>query len=106
MKQSAVEFLLYALRNKYGFSLDDNEFDQTIKDAKRKEREQSEMTSDFIVQSVISKFNSRSLLGIKKYGTTLYENNTDDFLTHLQDELMDAVLYIEKLKQLKNDIGL
>jgi hypothetical protein len=50
---------------------------------------------------VIAKFEQRSELGIKKYGTTLEENNTDDFLTHLQEEMMDGILYIEKLKSLK-----
>jgi len=59
------------------------------------------MTRDRIVQQVMKKFNDRSETGIKKYGTTLEENNGDDFLTHLQEELMDAILYIEKLKQLK-----
>ncbi len=59
------------------------------------------MTRDKIVQQVMKKFNDRSETGIKKYGTTLEENSTDDFLTHLQEELMDAILYIEKLKQLK-----
>lgn len=56
---------------------------------------------DRIVQLVIDKFQHRSEAGIKKYGTTLEQNNDDDFLTHLQEELMDAILYIEKLKQLK-----
>tara|TARA_R110001592_G_scaffold162601_1_gene396199 strand:+ start:8502 stop:8651 length:150 start_codon:yes stop_codon:yes gene_type:complete len=46
----------------------------------------------------MNKFSSRSSVGIKKYGTTLEENNTDDFLNHLQEELMDAILYIQKLK--------
>lgn len=53
---------------------------------------------DPIVQQVIDKFQNRSEVGIKKYGTTLHENNTDDFLNHLQEELMDAILYIQKLK--------
>jgi hypothetical protein len=53
---------------------------------------------DKIVQQVIDKFNQRSEIGIKKYGTTLYENDKDDYLNHLQEELMDAVLYIQKLK--------
>jgi len=54
--------------------------------------------TDKIVQQIIAKFEQRSEVGIKKYGTTLYENNTDDFLNHLQEELMDAILYLEKLK--------
>lgn len=53
---------------------------------------------DPIVESIIEKFKERSEVGIKKYGTTLYENNTDDFLNHLQEELMDAILYIQKLR--------
>jgi len=53
---------------------------------------------DPIVLKVMSKFYERSQEGIKKYGTTLEDNNSDDFLNHLQEELMDAILYIEKLK--------
>ena len=53
---------------------------------------------DPVVESIIDKFKQRSEVGIKKYGTTLYENNTDDFLNHLQEELMDAILYIQKLR--------
>lgn len=52
---------------------------------------------DKIVEQLIDKYRQRSELGIKKYGTTLAENNTDNFLIHLQQELMDASLYIEKL---------
>jgi hypothetical protein len=52
---------------------------------------------DKIVKQVIHKYIQRSELGIKKYGTTLEDNNTDNFLIHLQQELMDASLYIEKL---------
>ena len=61
--------------------------------------------TDKIVQSVIDKFKQRSEIGIKKYGTTLDQNDNDDYLIHLQEELMDAVLYIEKLKQLAEKIA-
>ena len=53
---------------------------------------------DKVVTQVLNKFKERSKIGIKKYGTTLHENNTDDFLNHLQEELMDAILYLQKLK--------
>ena len=56
---------------------------------------------DSIVESVIKQFNERSAGGQEKYGTTLEENNKDDFLQHLKEELMDAVLYIEKLQTIK-----
>ena len=53
---------------------------------------------DPIVKQVTDKFLQRSEVGIKKYGTTLHENNTDDFFNNLQEELMDAILYLQKLK--------
>ena len=56
---------------------------------------------DPLVTSVMTQFLTRSQIGISKYGTTLEENNNDDFLQHLKEELMDAVLYIEKLQTLK-----
>jgi hypothetical protein len=59
---------------------------------------------DKIIKQVVDKFISRSNVGIKKYNTTLEENNTDDFLTHLQEELMDAVNYIEKLMDQKQEL--
>ena len=57
---------------------------------------------DPIVQSVKNKFDMRSQKGIRTYGVTLEENQDglEAFLNHLQEELMDGVLYIEKLKRL------
>lgn len=55
--------------------------------------------TDSVVDEVIQMFRYRSEVGIKKYGTTLEQNNTDDFLLHLQQELMDAILYIQKLRR-------
>jgi hypothetical protein len=60
--------------------------------------------TDPIVSSVINKFKKRSELGIKKYGTTLEDNNTDNFLEHLSEELMDSLLYIQKIKDLRKTI--
>jgi hypothetical protein len=55
---------------------------------------------DKIVEDVIAKYRQRSEVGIAKYGTILVENKATliEWLTHLQEELMDATLYIEKLK--------
>ncbi len=51
---------------------------------------------DKYVQSVKEKFEQRSQTGIKKYNTTLEREDLDflDWLNHLQEELMDANLYI------------
>lgn len=51
---------------------------------------------DSIVESVKNKYTDRSIKGVEKYNTTLADNMKDDFLKHLQEELMDATLYIEK----------
>ncbi len=56
---------------------------------------------DPVVTSVMTQLLTRSQLGINKYGTTLEDNNTDDFLQHLKEELMDATLYIETLQREK-----
>lgn len=55
---------------------------------------------DKYVQQVKEKFEERSQTGIKKYNTTLERTDLNllDWLTHLQEELMDATLYVEKLK--------
>ncbi len=60
--------------------------------------------SDQIVLSVIEKYAKRSDIGQAKYGTTLETNNKDNYLKHLQEELMDASLYIEKLMAMDKEI--
>ena len=57
--------------------------------------------SDTIVEDVINKFRKRSEAGMLKYNTTLDRTDlcTLDLLTHLQEELMDAILYVERLKK-------
>jgi hypothetical protein len=57
---------------------------------------------DTIVESVINQFRERSEVGIKKYGTTLDRTDlsTLDWINHAQQELMDGILYLEKLKQM------
>lgn len=56
---------------------------------------------DPIIKSVIERIKERSAVGIKKYGTTLAREDltTIDWLNHLQEELMDAINYIEALKK-------
>jgi hypothetical protein len=59
---------------------------------------------DEIVEQVINKYHIRSDVGIRKYRTTLETNNKDNFLNHLQEELMDATLYIQKLMDQNREI--
>jgi len=55
---------------------------------------------DPILLKVLAKYYERSERGIDKYGRTLDRDDLSfiDWLNHLQEELMDATLYIEKLK--------
>ena len=61
----------------------------------------NQKVEDPIVLKVMTKFYDRSQRGIEKYGQTLMRDdlNLIEWLNHLQEELMDATLYIEKLKQ-------
>lgn len=55
---------------------------------------------DPIITSVVKQYAQRSNVGVEKYGSTLADNPGDFiyWLNHLQQELMDATLYIERLK--------
>ena len=55
---------------------------------------------DPIIKKVVKKFVDRSNVGFKKYGVTLQDDksNMDEWLNHLQEELMDAVNYIERAR--------
>jgi hypothetical protein len=52
---------------------------------------------DKIVEQVVEKYQTRSAVGIRKYNSTLENNNSDDYLLHAQEEAMDLSLYLEKL---------
>jgi hypothetical protein len=59
---------------------------------------------DKITEQVIEDLKSRSERGIKKYNTTLDQNNKDDFMNHLYEELLDAAQYIKKEQSIIPDI--
>jgi hypothetical protein len=66
-------------------------------------------TQDKIVQQVLRKMDERSLIGQKKYGATMMqeiegqEKDLNRFLIDVQEELMDALLYIEAAKRCLQD---
>ena len=66
-------------------------------------------TEDKIVQAVLRKMDERSLIGQKKYGATMMqeiegqEKDLGRFLVDVQEELMDALLYIEAAKRCLED---
>ena len=66
-------------------------------------------TQDKIVQDVLRKMDERSLIGQKKYGATMMqeiegqEKDLNRFLVDVQEELMDALLYIEAARRCLQD---
>lgn len=59
---------------------------------------------DSVVSSIISKFEERARIGQIKYGKTLDRNDLSflEWINHAQEELMDGILYLEKIKQQTN----
>jgi len=66
-------------------------------------------TKDEIVLAVLKKMDQRSMIGQKKYGATMMqeiegqEKDLNRFLIDVQEELMDALLYIEAAKRCLTD---
>jgi hypothetical protein len=56
---------------------------------------------DSCVKSVIEKFIHRADFGMKKYGTNLDRTDLSltEWIKHAQEEHMDAILYLEKIKK-------
>ena len=60
---------------------------------------------DSIVESVKKQFDERSKKGQETYGTTLEENDKDDFLQHAIEEAMDFTLYLAKIQTILKEKG-
>ena len=64
---------------------------------------------DEVVKRVVDKFVDRSDIGYKKYGQTLHDERTSkvknlaDYLNDIQEELMDAILYIQTAREELNE---
>jgi len=58
-------------------------------------------TKDPLVQKVINRMAARSESGIKKFGNTMdqADKTINEWILDTQEELMDACLYLEKLKE-------
>ena len=61
--------------------------------------------TDSVVFSVIEQFKQRADLGMKKYGTNMDRTDLSilEWIQHAQEEHMDAILYLEKMKQNEQD---
>ena len=66
---------------------------------------------DPVVERVCDKFITRSNVGYKKYGKTLHDERTGKhkdlagYLNDIQEELMDAILYIQAAREELRDLS-
>ncbi len=60
---------------------------------------------DSIVDSILNKFVDRAEMGFNKYNNTLDRKDLSkvEWINHAQEELMDRILYLERLKQELNE---
>jgi hypothetical protein len=64
---------------------------------------------DPVVENVVDKFVSRSNVGFEKYGRSMHEERTGGhkdlagYLNDIQEELMDAILYIQAAREELSD---
>ena len=79
----------------------DKDYSQENYNAFEERMDNYKRTKDANVRRVMSKFADRAEVGYDKYGVTTERKDIDllGWLTHLQEELMDACIYVEKIKQ-------
>ena len=85
--------------------------DREIMDAKNGITRRTYGFRDPVVRNVVDKFVSRSDVGYSKYGTTLDDERRlkmkglQKYLNDVQEELMDAVLYIQAARDELQDLS-
>ena len=85
--------------------------DREIIDAKRGISRTTYSFRDPVVENVVDKFVKRSDVGYAKYGRTLHTERTGKhkdlagYLNDIQEELMDAVLYIQAAREELEDLN-
>jgi hypothetical protein len=83
--------------------------DREIMNSKGMSKTRSIRFRDPVVERVVDKFVSRSDLGFEKYGRTLDSERTGGhkdllgYLNDIQEELMDAILYIQTAREELNE---
>ena len=84
--------------------------DREIMNSKSADKVRTIRFRDRMVERVVDKFVSRSNVGFEKYGRTLYSEmkgghkDLYGYLNDIQEELMDAILYIQTARELIDDI--
>ena len=85
--------------------------DREIMNSKRVDNRKSIVFRDPVVERVVDKFVQRSDLGFEKYGRTLHSERIGKhkdlagYLNDIQEELMDAILYIQAAREELDEHG-
>lgn len=63
------------------------------------------MSDSKILAAVIEDMRRRELVGKSKYQCSMDRTDlkTDEWITHLKEELMDAILYLKKIETIINE---
>lgn len=84
-----------------------NEMTETIHNIRNRKTQQNisinENTVDTVVFQVIQEFQQRAEFGYNKYGTDLDRDDLTlvEWIQHAKEEHMDAILYLEKIRQVE-----
>jgi hypothetical protein len=84
-----------------------NEMTETIYNIHNRKTQNSisinENTVDTVVFQVIQEFQQRAAFGYNKYGTDLDRDDLTlvEWIQHAKEEHMDAILYLEKIRQVE-----
>jgi hypothetical protein len=67
----------------------------------RYKKKMEKETKDSVVEEIVNRFQERSRVGIEKYKTTLDRKDLSplDWINHLQEEMMDGILYAQRLRR-------
>jgi hypothetical protein len=58
-----------------------------------------------VLKQVIDEMRKREAKGLETYGTTMDRKDLTaaQWISHMKEELMDAILYLQKLENINND---
>lgn len=81
--------------------------EETVQKQEVVNKETEKFEPDSIVKAIITQFEERSKFGKQKYGTTLDRTDLSvtDWIQHVIEELMDATLYLQKLKTYQEELN-
>ena len=85
-----------------GYISDSKSYREYLVEMEKQQEDTPQYKLDSVVTSIIEQFTSRAKLGKAKYGVDL--DRTDltlvEWIEHAKQEHMDAILYLEKIKQI------